>query len=261
MKTFPIILSLLAVLVCSQVAFSQTVDVEIPSPAKPHRFSLTVTQGLSISNTAKDLMEGMENSGLGDRTPDVYHPGFWFIIPFAGYTEKGEEYPKKRSTSAFYNFKARYDLTSKTALAINWNTTMNCTVYGHDRAGNQVGNFLTLESKVKILTVDYILRTGKGWSGFSAGPALAFHNVTQQPVSEEINLYQHKSVKPGIHLGYDWSFIKSSTWIVAANVQYNWFLKDSVGPITIEEETTSVYKTQPVGLSNLALGVTAGLKF
>ncbi|HUR30076.1 MAG TPA: hypothetical protein VMZ69_01520 [Saprospiraceae bacterium] len=260
MKTFQTIFSLLVVLLISTVAFSQPVDMAISSPAKPTKFSLTVTQGVSVSNTANDLVKGMENSGLGDRTPDVYNPGFWFIFYFPGYTTRGEDYPKKKQTNAFYKFKARYDLTPKTAVAINWSTSMNATVEGHDRFGQQSGNFLTLESKVKILTVDYILRTGKGWSGLEAGPAIAFHTV-DQTVSNNVNPYHHKGIKPGIHLGYNLSIIKSSTWIVAANVQYNWFLKDKVGPITIEDEITSVYKTQSVGLSNLGLGITAGFKF
>ena len=242
----------------STITFSQTVEVEIPTPSKQHRFSLSVTQGLSISSTANDLVKGMESAGMGDNTPPVLHPGLWPIFP--PYIIEGEDYPKKKQTNVYYKFKARYDLTEKSAVAINWSTSMNATVEGHDRSGEQLANFLTLESKVKILTVDYILRTGKGWSGLEVGPAVVFHTVAQT-VPSVVQPYHHKAIKPGIHLGYTWSFIKNSSWIVASNVQYNWFPKDTVGSITIEGDKTSVFKPQPVGLSNFGMGITSGLKF
>ncbi|HUR30077.1 MAG TPA: hypothetical protein VMZ69_01525 [Saprospiraceae bacterium] len=257
MKTFQTIISILIGVFYSTLTFSQTVGIEIPSSSKPHRFSFSVTQGRSHSNTGRDLLKGMENSGLNDRTPIIYHPATWWS---RAYASGGESYPKKKETNSYLNFQARYDLTLKSAMAVNWSTTMNATVEGYERVGES-GNFLTLDSKIKILTLEYILRIGTGWSGISVGPAVVFHNVARQPLSDEINLYQHKAIKPGIHLGYTWSFIKNSNWIVAANVQYNWFSKDVIDPITIEGEFTSVYAGQPVSLSNIGLGITSGFRF
>lgn len=259
MKTLQSIFSLLFVLLFATYTFSQTVDLEILSPKKPHRFSLTLSQGLSLSGTGNDLLQGMINSGLNNRTPIVHHQE-WVLIFFFDYTTGGESYPRKQESKSYIDFQARYDLTPKSAVAINFKTSKKTTVEGYDRQGD-FGNFLTLDSKTRILTLEYIIRTGKGWSGLSVGPALAFHYVDQRPINITANLYKHKAVKPGIHAGYTWSFLKNSNWIVAANVGYNWFPKDKVGPVTVGGEVTSVYDTHRVSLTNMDLGITAGIKF
>lgn len=259
MKTLQSIFLILFVLAFSTFTFSQKVDIALPSPKKAHRFSLTLSQGLSISRTGDDILQGMINSGMNDRTPIVHHQEYIFFF-FFDYTTGGVSYPRMKESKSYIDFQARYDLTPKSALAVNWNTSKKTTVEGFDRQGS-TGNFLTLDSRTRVLTLEYILRTGKGWSGLSIGPALAFHSVDQRPISIDKNLFHHKGVRPGMHLGYTLSFLKNSNWIVAANVGYNWFLKDNVGPVTVEGEFPSVYTAPRVSLNNLDFGITGGLKF
>lgn len=238
---------------------AQVTNQPIPDQEhNPRKWFVSFTASAGISSIGKQMEDAMVKSGFGDTKITE-----WNII-IASFTTT-EEYPKRTNSIVPWDMEIRHSLSAQRAVAITFSNSYHAEVNGYNyfKAGRE--HYLTLDTRVMLLSMDYIFTLPDSYSGFRIGPAMAIHRVTEG--GSTMLAQSNTTIKPGLNLGFDLALFEKKSWFMAFSFGVTWIPPVSVGPYSKEDSYvedgelktyTSTFKSTKVNLSSAKIGLTMG---
>jgi hypothetical protein len=227
------------------------------------KWSISLFTGFSALGPGKDIQRQMEHVGFADTRPS--YTGWFGFVP-------AQKYPIVRKGIA-WNAGILYAITKRNAVQFAAGRAHGSISEGYDRAS---GNYSQIRSDLWTAAVNYVWRTGKGNDGVRIGPVLGVYKLrgaiqTGSNVYSNASVFSTSTVKPGIALGYSYSFVQKKSWFLALNVSYTWMAEADTGPFTLHHNSrsnagepvlhTSEWKQTHIRLETIHAGLTTGLRF
>ena len=238
---------------------AQVADQAIPDQEhNPRKWFISFTAGVGISSIGSQMEDALVKSGFGDTKITE-----WNII-IASFTTT-EEYPKRTNSIVPWDMEIRHSLSAQRALALTFSNSYHAKVNGYNFFKNGREHYLTLDTRVMLLSMDYIFTLPDSYSGFRIGPAMAIHRVTEG--GPTMVAQSNTTIKPGLSFGFDLALFEKKSWFMAFSFGGTWIPPVSVGPYSKEdsyvedgqlETYTSTFKPTQINLSSVKIGLTMG---
>lgn len=256
-KIFVALLSILPVL--ENRLNAQVTDQAIHDQVhNTRKWFVSFTASAGISSIGRQMESSMLKSGFGDTATST-----WDFFGLSYHTSN--DYPDRTSSIIPWDIEIRRSLSAHRALAFTFSNSYHALVEGYNLFGYGGEHFLTLDTRVSLLSVDYVFTLPDSYSGFRIGPALAIHHVTESGTT------MHEQAKttfmPGLELGFDAALFEKKSWFMAFSMGGTLLPSVAVGPYSrVEsfehdgnlESYTSTYKSVKINLSSMKIGITMG---
>lgn len=232
------------------------------------KWSISIFTGYTLLGPAQSLKNRIMESDFRDTSPGyATETGFIDAV----------KYPKS-SISPAWNIELRYRVSKHTTFGFDAGQLSKYRIAAYDHLftipneandGYPVGNYLTLKSDLKAVSVLYIRKLHLVNDEISIGPALGMSRIVD--VDTKGTKRNPGVFKPGIQLGYAIDFVKTKGFYLKAQLKYNWFPDAHVATIAKDydngtyaynpENHTSIFKATKVSVSTIRIGLSAGFRF
>lgn len=223
---------------------------------KGKRWSISFFAGISPLGPRQHIEDQMDLSGFMYRQSNGILPGF--------------SNSPNRIVGWTWSFLSRFNLANRSGIEISMGNLQKSVINAYD--DSRYYNDLRITSRLWNISLNYVLRTGKGNDGFVIGPTVA--RLTIDAESHRAELLGASTIaqwKPGFNVGYSYSVIQKKSWFLSLRANYTWLPDAVIGPYTVQNDIgiiypapvvfTSTFNSASINLQTLQVGVTTGWRF